>query len=117
MTRIPYTGDAIIPKAFGIKGNINLLRIVYQSPMVGEAFTHFVAGWRDVTLFLKARSRANFKVSLPQYNFGTACASKRSGSPIGFRVLGGGSDGKRLCFNNPKVGWVGLLFSGTINIG
>jgi alkylhydroperoxidase family enzyme len=43
MTRIPYIDDAIIPQAFGLRGTINLLRIVYQSPKVGEAFAHFVA--------------------------------------------------------------------------
>ena len=43
MTRIPYIDDAIIPQAFGLKGTINLLRLVYQSPKVGAAFAHFVA--------------------------------------------------------------------------
>jgi alkylhydroperoxidase family enzyme len=43
MTRIPYIDDAIIPQAFGLWGTINLLRIVYQSPKVGEALAHFVA--------------------------------------------------------------------------
>jgi alkylhydroperoxidase family enzyme len=43
MTRIPYIDDAIIPQAFGLKGTINLLRLVYQSPKVGVAFAHFVA--------------------------------------------------------------------------
>src|SRR5258708_13308729 len=43
MTRIPYIDDAIIPRAFGLKGTINLLRLVYQSPKVGVAFAHFVA--------------------------------------------------------------------------
>jgi alkylhydroperoxidase family enzyme len=42
MARIPYIDDAIIPQALGLK-NINLLRIVYQSPKLGEAFAHFVA--------------------------------------------------------------------------
>jgi 4-carboxymuconolactone decarboxylase len=43
MTRIPYIDDAIIPQALGLRGTINLLRIVYQSPKVGEAFAHFIA--------------------------------------------------------------------------
>ncbi len=43
MTRIPYIDDAIIPQAYGLKGTINLLRIVYHSPKVGEAFAHIVA--------------------------------------------------------------------------
>jgi hypothetical protein len=43
LARIPYIDDAIIPRALGLKENINLLRIVYQSPQLGEAFTYFVA--------------------------------------------------------------------------
>jgi 4-carboxymuconolactone decarboxylase len=43
MARIPYINDAIIPQALGLKENINLLRIVYQSPKMGEAFAHWVA--------------------------------------------------------------------------
>jgi hypothetical protein len=43
MTRRPYIDDAFIPQAFGLRGTINLLRSVYQSPKVGEAFAHFVA--------------------------------------------------------------------------
>jgi alkylhydroperoxidase family enzyme len=42
MARIPYVDDAVIPQASGLKRNINLLRVVYQSPKVGEAFAHFV---------------------------------------------------------------------------
>ncbi|MCU1252224.1 MAG: hypothetical protein JWQ49_5253 [Edaphobacter sp.] len=43
MTRLPYIDDASVPQTFGLKGTINLLRIVYQSPKVGEAFAHFFA--------------------------------------------------------------------------
>jgi alkylhydroperoxidase family enzyme len=43
MTRIPYIDDASVPQSSGLKGTINLLRIVYQSPKVGEAFAHFIA--------------------------------------------------------------------------
>jgi alkylhydroperoxidase family enzyme len=43
MARIPYIDDDVIPQALGLKGNINLLRIVYQSPKMGNAFAHFVA--------------------------------------------------------------------------
>jgi alkylhydroperoxidase family enzyme len=43
MPRIPYIDDAIVPQTFGIKKTINLLRLVYQSPKVGEAFAYLVA--------------------------------------------------------------------------
>src|SRR5260370_11106919 len=43
MTRLSYNDDARVPQTPGLKGTINLLRLVYQSPKVGEAFAHFVA--------------------------------------------------------------------------
>src|SRR5260370_35754496 len=43
MTRLSYNDDARVPQTPGLRGTINLLRSVYQSPKVGEAFAHFVA--------------------------------------------------------------------------
>jgi alkylhydroperoxidase family enzyme len=43
MARIPYIDDTIISQALGLKGNANLLRIVYQSPKLGKAFADFFA--------------------------------------------------------------------------
>jgi alkylhydroperoxidase family enzyme len=46
MARIPYIDDTIIriiSQAIGLKGTVNLLRIVYQSPKIGEAFVDFFA--------------------------------------------------------------------------
>lgn len=43
MTQLPYIDDASVPQPFGSKGTINLLRILYQSPNVSEAFAHFFA--------------------------------------------------------------------------
>jgi hypothetical protein len=38
MARIPHIDDAIIYQDLGLKGNINLSRIAFQSPKIGEAF-------------------------------------------------------------------------------
>jgi alkylhydroperoxidase family enzyme len=43
MARISYSDDTNIPQALGLKGNVNLLRIVYQSPKIGKAFADFFA--------------------------------------------------------------------------
>jgi alkylhydroperoxidase family enzyme len=43
MARIPYIDDAIIYQDLGLRGNINLLRIAFQSPKIGEAFARLVA--------------------------------------------------------------------------
>jgi 4-carboxymuconolactone decarboxylase len=43
LARIPYVDNAIIPRALGQRGNINLLRILYQSPTIGEAVARLVA--------------------------------------------------------------------------
>lgn len=43
MARIPYADDTIIPQALSTRGNVNLLRIVYQSPKMGKALAEFVA--------------------------------------------------------------------------
>jgi alkylhydroperoxidase family enzyme len=43
MARIPYADDTIIPQALSTRGNVNLLRIAYQSPKMGRAFAEFVA--------------------------------------------------------------------------
>jgi hypothetical protein len=42
MARIPYIDDAIIYQDLGLRGNINLLRIAFQSPKIGEAFARRV---------------------------------------------------------------------------
>jgi alkylhydroperoxidase family enzyme len=43
MARISYIDDAITSQALGLKGTVNLLRIVYQSPKIGKAFADFFA--------------------------------------------------------------------------
>jgi len=49
MARIPHIDDAIIYQDLGLKGNINLLRIAFQSPKIGEAFACISASYRGNT--------------------------------------------------------------------
>jgi 4-carboxymuconolactone decarboxylase len=43
MTRIPHIDDSIIDQYPGLQGNENLLRLVFRSPRIGEAFAHLDA--------------------------------------------------------------------------
>jgi 4-carboxymuconolactone decarboxylase len=43
MTRIPHIDDSIIDQYPGLQGNESLLRLVFRSPKIGEAFAHLDA--------------------------------------------------------------------------